>query len=504
MTTSLLDIISVHAREHGSAIALVGDHESMTYSELDTAIQKWSDKLDGRVLGLMLDNGPAWICLDLAARRCDMTCVPLPVFFSNDQVRHVIRAAGVDCLITDNPARIEEIIPHDANNLESLAGANLYIYRLPVAAVAGGYSDISKITYTSGTTGTPKGVCLQADKLDTVALAMCDASTATAADQMLSLLPLSTLLENIAVYAGLMAGGCIHLPSLTRTGVSMTALDAKKLCHMLNTIQPNVIVIVPEILRVLVAATDAGWQPPATLRFIAVGGASVAPALLNKAGNQGLAVYQGYGLSEAASVVCLNKPGANRPGSVGKPLPHLQLIISDEGEVLVKGGLFSGYLNEPGVNLRGQVIPGENNDTWATGDLGYLDEDGYLFLRGRKKNVIVSSYGRNISPEWVESELTAEALIAQAVVFGDSRPYNIALLVPAQGVDISLVSGAVERANNRLPKYAQIKQFHITERPFSAAENEITANGRLRRDTIEKNYYPHIEQLYTEHEYAVL
>jgi long-subunit acyl-CoA synthetase (AMP-forming) len=182
----------------------------------------------------------------------------------------------------------------------------------------------------------------------------------------------------------------------------------------------------------------------------------------------------------------------------------LQLIISDEGEVLVKGGLFSGYLNEPGANRYGQDTAGDDNDTWATGDLGYLDEDGYLFLRGRKKNVIVSSYGRNISPEWVESELTAEALIAQAVVFGDSRPYNIALLVPAQGVDISLVSGAVERANNRLPKYAQIKQFHITERPFSAAENEITANGRLRRDTIEKNYYPHIEQLYTENEYAVL
>ena len=497
-------MISVHARDHASSVALSGDHMAVSYYELDVLIKEWAEKLEGQVIGLMLDNSPAWICLDLAARRCGITCVPLPVFFSDEQIRHVIRTAAVDCLITDQPGRIEDIISNEATHLESLAGTSIYLYSLSPLPKDKHDNAVSKITFTSGTTGSPKGVCLEAENLDRVALAMCEASSATAADHMLSLLPLSTLLENIAVYAGLMAGGCIHLPSLQKTGVSMTGLDAKKLCKILSMVQPNVIVIVPEILRLLVVASDAGWQAPTTLRFIAVGGANVSPALLEKAGKQGLAVYQGYGLSEAASVVCLNKPGANRPGSVGKPLSHLQVLISKEGEVLLKGGLFRGYLNEPGLNIYEQNTSDHNHKIWATGDIGYLDKDGYLYLQGRKKNVLVSSFGRNISPEWVESELTVEPLITQAIVFGDSRPYNIALLVPAPGVDKKLVSGAVERANMRLPDYAQIKQFHFCERPFLSSANEITVNGRLRRNVIENNYQDQIKQLYKEDEYGVL
>lgn len=493
MALSVLDKIRQRALEAASAIALKRDQYAMNYRELDAAISDWAEILEGRVLGLMVDNGPAWIILDLAARKSGMTCVPLPLFFSDAQLQHIIGAAGVDYLITDNPDRIDQHLAGHALPIGTLADTDLYRFGLP-HRVPNNYGNAAKVTFTSGTTGTPKGVCLQAETIDRVAHAMSEAAEATAADCMLSLLPLSTLLENIAVYAGLMAGGCIYLPSLALTGISMTGIDARKLCTLLSIYEPNIIVIVPEIFRVLIAALDGQWQKPEALRFIAVGGAPVSTFLLERAATLGLPVYQGYGLSEAASVACLNKPGANRVGSVGKPLPHLQIKISDEGEVLVQGDLFNGYLDGPA----------NDSSILATGDLGYLDEDGYLYLQGRIKNIIVTSYGRNISPEWVESELTAEPAILQAVVIGDSRPFNIALLTPVAGVPADSISSAVDRANKRLPGYAQIKKFYILQRPLSLSAGEVTANGRMRRSTIEKNYQEQVEQLYMENNYALL
>jgi long-subunit acyl-CoA synthetase (AMP-forming) len=216
------------------------------------------------------------------------------------------------------------------------------------------------------------------------------------------------------------------------------------------------------MLSALVRELEGGARAPASLRFAAVGGAKVSPALLMRARALGLPVYEGYGLSECASVVSVNVPGADRPGSVGRPLPHVGLSLK-EHEIWVDGV--------------------------ATGDLGRIDGDGFLYIEGRRKNVLITSYGRNVSPEWPEAELLAGGAIAQAAVFGEARPSLCALVVPAApGVEDGAIDAQVQAANRRLPDYARIARWLRAEAPFTPQNGLATANGRVRRDAVWKLY----------------
>ena len=209
----------------------------------------------------------------------------------------------------------------------------------------------------------------------------------------------------------------------------------------------------------------------ASLRFVAVGGATVPPALLKAAWAAGLPVYEGYGLSECASVVALNTPASDHPGAAGKILPHLQVEIRD-GEVAVLNPAFLGYLGEPARNA---------TDWFATGDNGTIDAHGVLRIFGRRKNIIITAQGRNIAPEWVESILLSQPEIAQTFVYGDDLAFPQTLLVPvAEDVDLA---EAVARTNRMLPTYAQLARFDVVP-PFTPQNGMLTATGRLRREQI--------------------
>jgi len=203
-----------------------------------------------------------------------------------------------------------------------------------------------------------------------------------------------------------------------------------------------------------------------SLKFVAVGGSKISPALIEAARGSGLPVYEGYGLSECASVVSLNVPGMDQLGSVGQVLPHIKLI-ENEGEIVIANAAFLGYLGE------------RMTGNFATGDLGHLDDNGFLHIDGRKKNVLITSYGRNVAPEWIESVLLAQPEIFQAVVYGDAQPFLSALIVAtSKTADIDL---AVTRCNALLRDYAQITSFQLVP-PFTSAENTLTGTGRPRRD----------------------
>lgn len=484
--SAVLRAIATHARRDPDATALCSGDDTLSYRALDEAIRHWGGRLPGQVVGLLLDNGPAWPMLDLASRLRDRPCVPLPGFFSDEQLRHVIASTGIDCLVTDQPGRAQDIVPGTETLLEGgLGGQGFTVLRCPTGRHADIPLDIAKVTFTSGTTGTPKGVCLRSTGLDAVALSLRGAVGASPGDRLLSLLPLSTLLENIAVYATLLAGASATLLPLSRMGVSVTGLEVARICQTIDQARPNVIEVVPEILRALVAAARGGWKVPSSLRFLAVGGASVSSRLLEQATGLGLPAFQGYGLSEAGSVVSLNTPLEQRHGSVGRPLPHARVRIAEDGEVMIAGSLFSGYLGEP-ARAEGY---------WPSGDLGQLDEDGFLYLTGRKKNLIVTAYGRNLSPEWVEGELTSHPAIARAVVFGDGQAFATALLNVSPGTKAEEVTQAVARANLTLPDYARVRRYHVARRPFSAATGEVTANGRLRRAAIARNFREQLHEL---------
>ena len=240
----------------------------------------------------------------------------------------------------------------------------------------------------------------------------------------------------------------------------------------------------------MVFACITGIPVPKSLRFLSVGGAPVSPSLLLKAKDCGLPIFQGYGLSECASVVSLNSPDQNRVGSVGRVLPHLQVKISDQSEVFVKGPVFNGYLNKEKI---------EKEKFLATGDTGFIDEDNYLYITGRKKNQFITSFGRNVSPEWVEEKLTDNSVINKAFVYGEAKPWNTAIIFSTLDDGLKReksITQAVNQANKKLPDYAQIKNWIDAGNINSAANKQLLGSGVFCRERILEAYKNQIDSLY--------
>ncbi|MGJ7547878.1 AMP-binding protein [Pseudomonas alloputida] len=463
-------------RERSDDLAVEGANARFTYKQLLAEVWLRAESLSEQcagVLVLALDNGPELLFWDLAALVSGRACVIVPTFFSVAQVHHCVEQCGASLVLCQGAWEgvFSQLgfVQQDAFWTRDQAA--------PVVLPDG----TAKVTYTSGSTGTPKGVCLSADAMLRVAHELELASRPTEPKRYLAVLPLGVLLENLGVYAALMAGASVMLYPQAQLGIGgASQVDFKRLLGAIALSGAQSLILVPQLLMGLVTAIERGWMQVGPLRFVAVGGARVSPALLARAEAIGLPVFEGYGLSECASVVALNRPGAMRRGSVGRPLPHVQVRIAEDGEVLVMGAVLLGYLGEPPAS----------SDWWATGDLGYFDDDGYLYLNGRKKHQFITSFGRNVNPEWVEAELTQSGVIAQAFVHGEGLPGNLALLWPldpaATDEDIEL---AVQRSNATLPDYARVHAWRRLPGPLTAAEQTLTANGRPRREAILQRYH---------------
>ncbi|OIO68095.1 MAG: long-chain acyl-CoA synthetase [Zetaproteobacteria bacterium CG12_big_fil_rev_8_21_14_0_65_55_1124] len=499
--SSVLQAIEDHARLDPEKLALTdgvgGDVGYAALSEGIRNVAKALGKHKPAAVGLLMDNTPAWVISDLATVQAEIPCVPLPLFFSPRQIAHLIASAGIELIFTDQPEALHTLLA--AISLEvvgeqqlSIAGRSITVLQLPAARPGLIPQGIAKITFTSGTTGDPKGVCLTQQTIETVAGSLQRACGAEANDRHLCALPLATLLENIGgVYVPLLAGATCVLPGLAAVGLKgSSGLDAAAFLRAMIGFEIKTCILIPQMLLALVSAVHASGKRPEGLRYAAVGGAPVSLQQLQQAKALGLPVFEGYGLSEAGSVVAVNAPGAVQAGAVGKPLAHVQLKFSEDGEILVKGALFSGYLGQPGT--------APEDGYYATGDIGHLDKDGFLHITGRKKHIFITAFGRNVSPEWVERELTIQPGIAQAVVFGESRAFNVAILTPRDGVDKSHVQQYVDAANAQLPDYARVSRWLLADAPFSLANGLFTGTGRPRREAIMKVYGERINSIYGE------
>lgn len=441
---------------------------------------------DGAV-AILADNDPEWLVVDLAAHALGLTLVPLPLFFTPAQWLHVMRESGAQAIFCADPRQAQALGFDGALD----CGGSLGLYQSAQAAPAAPLVDVQKITFTSGTTSAPKGVCLSGAQQWELAAALRDALAPLRLERHLCLLPFAILLENIAgPYTALLSGAATICPPLAETGLSgASGFDPQVCMDAIARYAPHSIILVPQMLQALVAAAAPDDPRLRSLRFVAVGGGKTAPALLDAARARGLPVFEGFGLSECASVVALNLPGAERAGSVGRPLANRTVRIAPDGEILV-GNTVARYL--------GQESAG---DGWlATGDLGHLDPDGFLFVNGRKKDILITGYGRNVSPEWPEAALTATGFIAQALVVGEAQAHLAALVVPARaGLDAATLQGAVERANAGLPDYAQIRRW-LPVAPFTPANGLATANGRPKRARIQAEYAAQIASLFDQQE----
>ena len=494
--SAVIAALQRHAANRPQKIALQDESAVLTYGELASEIgrlvERFADGFAGvsRPVAIYSDNGIDWALADLAALHLGITIIPLPLFFSPSQIVHVLNAAGVDQILTDQPARLIAALNRPGLSAEPFYG-KLQRVRLPAAAVSAALPiGTAKVTFTSGTTGEPKGVCLSQEAMETVAESLGFASAASSNDRHLCLLPLATLLENIGgIYTPLLAGATVCLPSLASVGLSgSSGLDVRRMASALREWRATTAIMVPQMLQAMVAAGRAGVHMPVNLRYLAVGGAPVALPLLENARILRLPVFEGYGLSECASVLAVNRPGESRAGSVGKLLPHVTIDFARDGEILILGNRWNGYLGDRGLP--------QATDVFATGDLGYLDSDGFLFITGRKKNVFITSFGRNVAPEWVEGELLAQTGIAQVAIFGEARPFNSAVIVPHTGMTQAAIEAALAKANRRLPDYAQVHAWIPANEPFTPGNGLSTPNGRLKRNEILGKYASQIDALY--------
>lgn len=448
------------------------DKATTTYAEFLSYLKNVMteiNNLDINVLALQADNSMSWVAVDLACQLLEKVCIPIPPFFSDEQTEHCLKSAGVEILFTDK-ADIEDKIKDIQYRSLNTQITNLNAYRLETTQVELPVGT-QKITFTSGSTGHPKGVCLSLENQWLVAQALAD-KVGIDTCHHLGILPYSTLLENIAgIYSPLLSGGCITILGEHQRGLSgSSGMNLPVLLNALSETKANSTILFPQIVSLLIHARQQGWELPDSYQFMAVGGAKVSADLLASAKLNGLPVYQGYGLSECASVVALSDK-ASPLDVVGEVLPHLHVSIH-EGEIVVRGNTFLGYLNQPESWYPNEV---------KTGDIGSLD-GAYLSVSGRNSHLIITSFGRNISPEWVESELCSKPLFSHCVVSGNNRPYLFALVTATESVSDEMIHEHITQSQKGLPDYAQVGVWHRLKP--SEWQGLYTANGRPKRALI--------------------
>ena len=499
--SALWEAVCLFVKTMPNESAVIGHDEMLTWSALKQRVNSLAEELDslsGQVLALYADNSPDWIAVDLACHIANITLLPLPRFFSKQQLTHAIKESGATAIIMAAAADADAADEGDQGKLSDyIKGKQVDIsssYSSLVLSETGQKKAVNipeetqKITFTSGSTGQPKGVCLSRSSQINTSQALISA-TGLSDIKHLAILPFSTLLENIAgIYAPLLTGGKIIALPQDRLGFNGSqGFNLGTLLDVITTYQPSSFILLPELLTAILGAIEQGWKVPDSINFIAVGGSKVSQNLLQQAQAVDLPVYQGYGLSECGSVVSLNTPKQSNISATGQVLKHLKVTI-EEGEVVVYDNTFLGYIDQQSTWNQNKVY---------TGDLGFYDEQGYLHITGRKKNVLVSSFGRNISPEWPESELLANGLLSQCVVFGDAAPFCIALVTPRHSETSEQdIQRWVDEVNKCLPDYAQVRAWRQLSKPLTVKDGLITSNGRPVREKIMQYNQDIIQQFY--------
>lgn len=471
--SELFDILLHRARNQGDRPAFDDGETAVDYAGLSERVAATALRLrdvpaaDGAI-GLLGGNHVDWVVGQLAAWHAGRTVVPLPPFFPLPHLRHAAADAGLTHLLS-TPA---------AAGTASHLGLPLTVIddsRAPYAPPAN--SGGRQITYTSGSTGAPKGVVLSSGQMMWTASALADAVKPDPSDSYLSVLPLALLLETICtVLIPIIAGAPVRLePALA------TAFDATTGDHLAQAVErhrPSCMVVVPQLLSVWLEALGArGAKAPDSLRFVAAGGAAVPAALAARAWQAGIPVHEGYGLTECGSVVALNRPGERKTDTVGRPLPGLDIRIED-GEIVVAGPpVMQRYLH--GKDTHG---------VWRTGDAGRIGPDGRLTVDGRLDNVIVTPVGRNVSPEWIEALLTADPRIAFALVTHVAGPHLTAVLTPSlTGARWFATAGEAELCDlvagccRDAPAYAVPRDVRVVPASELQRLDLLTGNGRIRR-----------------------
>lgn len=513
----LLARIVQHAGSHPKAPAVIGldkigkrETTLLTYSTLLNAALHLAERLRlhfevGAHVGLAMCNSAEWIVADLALILADLVEVPVPMAFSAEQAAHLLQHCVI--LLTDLPgsAQLASWRAHSSQSLPVEFLFDLCEYEglpakpLPTPAKTDA-DGICKVIHTSGTTSCPKGVRIRRHGLDALLNALWACADEHDYRRYLSLVPFSLLIEQVtALYMPFSTGGAVLLPPASLPPVGSPGVRASDRLDLIKHARPSALTLTPAMVE---AIAEKGGEVAAvpvtdTVRssvvrhvfgqkrapFLAAGGAPLDPAILHTLADWGIPIYQGYGLSENSSVATWNRRGANRIGTVGQPLPHVEIKLSEDGELCLRStSLFAGY---SGADPSSCSL---DEDGWLhTGDLAAIDADGYVSIIGRRKTLIITSNGRNISPEWLESRYRSISDVAEVVVFGDRHQFLSGIFLCRADSDPQKTGRAIRVfAETHLSEIERVADPILVPDSPEARKRLFTVTGRPRRDVVEE------------------
>jgi long-chain acyl-CoA synthetase len=536
----------------------------------------------GDKLIIFSENRPEWVMTDLANLCLGGITVPIYTSLVPDQIKYIVDNSDAKVVVFSGEEMWEKINAIQSELIkvehyitcqndgpegtltfadvqkrgEKLAEEQPQLFEDYALKVKP--DDVASIIYTSGTTGLPKGVMLMHGNFMSNVESVTQIIEFTEKDTVLSFLPLSHVLERMVTFAYLYKGCSIGYAESIET-----------VAENLLEIRPHIMVSVPRVFEKIYAkvmdnvlassplkrkiffwATNVGRevgrkklldQPISgflrfkknlaqklvfskivektggRVRFFVSGGAPLSKDIAEFFYAMGLTVLEGYGLTETSPVIAVNTLEDIRFGSVGKPIPGVDVKIADDGEILTKGPhVMKGYYKMEAETQ--EVIV----DGWFyTGDIGFLDDVGFLTITDRKKDIIVTAGGKNVAPQPIENVLKTNPYVSNAVIIGDKRRFLSALIVPnfeklveyAEANDISysdysdlvkndtilnFFESEVDRATPGLASYEKVKKVALLDREFEIEKGEITPTLKVKRNIIEQKYKPIIDTLYQE------
>jgi long-chain acyl-CoA synthetase len=565
--------ITAAERPNDPALRLKDSDYAATWGDYAEAVRKRAAGLAalgvkrGDTVGFMLVNRPAFVLTDCAAMHLGATCFSVYNTSSPEQIEYVVADAANRVIVTEQSflpqvlearERVETLehvvvvdgdAPEGTISLAELEAMGDAEFDFEAAWRAVEPDDVLCLIYTSGTTGPPKGVQLTHDNMVQQWRAGDQVHATTPGGRTISYLPSAHVADRWGLlYSQMFYGSCMYC-----------CPDPRELVAYSIEVRPTIWGGVPRIWEKLKAAIEMGmvaesdaekgkatewamevgrrrvaaymagdipadlqaeWDKADELVFskiretlgidqvewFVVGAAPTPPEVLEFFLAMGVEICELWGMSETTAVATINRGGAVRVGTVGPPIPGVEVKLAEDGEVMVRGPVvMKGYRNMPEKTAEALT-----EDGWLlSGDVGEFDEDGYLRIVDRKKELIINAAGKNMSPANIEAKLKAASpLIAQVVAIGDRRPYNVALIVldhetlAARGAtaDDSETIAEIERAvadgNERLARVEQIKRFHVLDGEWAPGGDELTPTLKLKRKPIGEKYAAEIEALY--------
>jgi long-chain acyl-CoA synthetase len=534
------------------------DWEELSYADFGKVVREVAKGLialgiePGDRVAILSDTKADWTIADFGALCAGAVVVPVYHTSSADEAKHVLSDSGSRLIFCENEDLLDTVrevwddtdLEHavlfegEADNaitLDELRSKGEDVDDDEVQRRLENISsdDLFTIIYTSGTTGAPKGCELTHGHYRADMDALEELVEFGEETIVFVFLPLAHALTRITEMLTIDVGGTL----------AFWQGDKDKLIDDLQAVKPTHFPAVPRIFekiyaqakskaggglkeKVLEKAIDVGLkvreherkgeEPGPILKkeyeladkqilskvrelfggrveIALTGAAPVAKEMLEFFYACDVLILEGYGATETSAVVTVNQVDDFRFGTVGKALPNTEIKTTEEGEVLVKGPqVFRGYRNRE-EDTRESL----DDDGWFhTGDLGELDDDGFLKITGRMKDIIVTSSGKNVTPSNIENKLSDHPKIEHAVVFGDDRPYLVALIVPDGEIDEDEAQEAIDEANEEFAKIEQIKKFVIADRSLSQDEDELTPTMKVKRNKVYENFQEQIDGLY--------